>query len=237
MRERQTSNLDFFNGGVPAGTILQLELGRISDLLKKNKESDRKLAELAFIGATSQFEAFWKDSFASLLNISPSLLGRLKAAGADVRIDSELVLEFGEDFWHSVGFLVTEKMDFGSAQKINSAFSILFKITPFGKANKKTYDQILADRNLLVHHGGIYTTSYLKQNLPEYPNRAFMDTLVIDRNFVSERIAFFKKMAQKLIESSKKSMEALIQSGEIEIDKAGQKALSLYDWWDPDDHQ
>jgi hypothetical protein len=64
-----------------------------------------------------------------------------------------------------LGFLLAEKYDFGTPKRINALFNALLKITPFGREDAKRYAALLRDRNLLVHHGGVYTLAYLEQEL------------------------------------------------------------------------
>ncbi len=58
---------------------------------------------------------------------------------------------------HRLGSLVAEQFDFGAAKKINGLFLDLVAISPFSKDEEVRYTQLLNDRNLLVHHGGIVT--------------------------------------------------------------------------------
>ena len=60
---------------------------------------------------------------------------------------------------------IAEQFDFGSARAINGIFLDLIGISPFSKAEASKYDQLLNDRNLLVHHAGIYTVRYASQKL------------------------------------------------------------------------
>jgi hypothetical protein len=59
---------------------------------------------------------------------------------------------------------VAERYDFETPQSINSLYQHLLQITPFSTQERKRYEQILNDRNLLVHHGDISTMKYTKQS-------------------------------------------------------------------------
>lgn len=151
--------LEYFSGGVPTGEYFRMtldDLRRISTL-----ESDsigiNRLQEVCFIGLLSYFEAFCKDHFASLINLEPSLVMNLKANGQDVSVDASRVVFYVDEVDRRVGFILAEKYDFGTAQKINALFSALLKVTPFGTDEAKQYGILLRDRNLLVHHGGTFT--------------------------------------------------------------------------------
>ena len=65
--------------------------------------------------------------------------------------------------------ILSEKYDFGSSRTINSLFSDLLGVTPFSTKESKEYEEFLNDRNLLVHHGGIYTFKYHGQRLADKP--------------------------------------------------------------------
>jgi hypothetical protein len=109
------------------------------------------------------------------------LVGRLREKGHDTSVDSVTLIDLKEGASYQIGFLLCEKYDFGTAQKVNALYSALLKLTPFSKDEAATYARVLRDRNLLVHHGGTYTARYLAQLTGEAetdPARPFMDSLV-----------------------------------------------------------
>jgi hypothetical protein len=141
---------------------------------------------------------FCKDHFSSLINIEPSLVVNLKANGQNVDIDSTRVVIYGKTFEHRVGFVLAEKYDFGSSKKINSLFLSLLKVTPFGSSEVKKYDKFLPDRNLLVHHSGTFTLTYLEQS--DDPSHtlesdAFFNSRVITQDEVIAAIEFIETVA------------------------------------------
>src|SRR5689334_21847502 len=134
--------LDLFSGGVPTAPFFfgytlegleQLYLARADNL-------SGHLNELCVIGLVSYFEAFCKDHFASIINIEPSLLKNLSKHGQDISIDPTKALELGDALSCNIGFLIAEKYDFGTAQKINALYRALLMITPFSKDDMKIYD-------------------------------------------------------------------------------------------------
>jgi hypothetical protein len=236
MAAEQPLDLDFFAGGVPAGAIFQLNAREIKRLLaaKPEKAIGRTLEEVCFIGLVSFFEAFCRDCFASLINICPKLLVRLKSKNYDVSIDSLAALEMDSTLPYSIGFLVSERFDFGNSQKINALYSAVIGITPFSKDEMKTFDKVLADRNLLVHHGGIYTHSYFHQRiaLPSEKTHPFMDSLIVDTDYVTSKFDFLYGIAEKIVKASHVAITKQISSGELSVGIPAQGALKMFTWWD-----
>ncbi len=235
------STLDFFAGGVPAGAIFQLTAKEIKKLLnaKPPEALGNTLEEMCFIGLVSYFEAFCRDCFASLLNICPQLLQRLKAKSYDVNIDSIAALEMQDNLPFQIGCLVAERFDFGSTKKINALYTALVGITPFSKDEEKVYGTVLSDRNLLVHHGGIFTHSYFHQRIgiTIEKNRIFVDSLKIQADYVDARFTFLYGMAKKIVTACDKAMAAQIEAGDIVIESKATGALKMFSWWDEDDQK
>jgi hypothetical protein len=176
--------LDYFSGGVPTGEFFRMTLEDLSSFIDRSSEERgiSRLNEVCFIGLISYFEGFCKDHFASILNIEPTLLGNLAKRGHDVKIDPSDLLVFGNEWADRLGFLVAQKYDFGTAHKINGLYDSLLKAAPFSKDDACLYDDVLRDRNLLVHQGGTYTLSYLRQVRTSDPCRdAFRNSLVVTR--------------------------------------------------------
>jgi hypothetical protein len=166
--ESQPDWLEYFSGGVPTGLYFRMtldDLRKVSALQDGDSPGINRLQELCFIGLVSYFEAFCKDHFASLINLEPSLVANLKANGQDVSIDAAHVTLYADEIDRRLGFVLAEKYDFGTAQKINALFGALLKVTPFGRDEAKKYAGLLQDRNLLVHHGGTLTLTYLEQSV------------------------------------------------------------------------
>ena len=127
-------SLDFFSGGVPTGANfgLSLEIIRAISRMGDNHITDH-FQVLCLIGLLSYFEAFCKDHFASLINIEPSLIECLRRNGQETHIDAKYVSLFGANIDRTIGFILAEKYDFGTAQKINSLYMALIRISPFSK--------------------------------------------------------------------------------------------------------
>lgn len=192
--------LDFFAAGVPAGMVFEMSLDDLDHVigLAEVTEVDR-IAALCFIGAVSYFEAFCKDHAASVVNIAPGLIENLRQAGCDTRVDAQRALEFGSKYQSKVGCLLMETYDFGTAKRINAIYNTLLNITPFSKNEMKRYDEILRDRNLLVHHGGIYTSKYL-QELGDWRDRiadAYSHSLTVTPDTLRKTLTFLENAAKK----------------------------------------
>jgi hypothetical protein len=183
------------------------------------------------------FEAFCRDAFASLINIAPPLLGRLKEKNYDVSVDSLAALGMREALGYNVGFLVCERLDFGSARKINAMYSCLLGVTPFSKDEAAVFDEILSDRNLLVHHGGTYTHAYSRQCLGVAggETRTYFDSLKVDLQYVHGRFNFLYATAKKITHSCHLAMEGLVASGQLPLDEPAKAGLFMFNWWDDDD--
>jgi hypothetical protein len=236
----EPSSLDYFSGGVPTGATFRIIVGELRALSETSETNDpspgiNRIQELCFIGLMSYFEAFCKDHFASLINIEPSLILNLKRAGQSVEVDLSRVLLFGERVNLKMGFLVAEKFDFGTAQKINTLFLALLKLSPFSKDESKQYADLLADRNLLVHHGGTYTLTYLEQaraSQEEVKQHAYYNSHVKARKDVVEAIDFLEGIAKKMLGSSHSALVQHLADSQIEYSGERQKALEYILWWD-----
>lgn len=228
--------LECFTGGVPAGIIFQLNTERLYKLVEDadNGTADECMAEICFIALISYFEAFCKDHFASLINICPTLVDNLKQNGQDVTIDAGDVVAHEYDIIRKLGFVLAEKYNFSNARKINCLYVALLSITPFSKDKKEKYDNILADRNLLVHHGGAYTKKYMEQQFDSklMEKRVYMDSLVISKNKFEETLSILKEVALTLINTSKKTLEEYIKSIGLYQDNEFKKAVNFINWWD-----
>lgn len=213
---------DKFPGGVPPGVYFQIEIDDLTGLVSKNDKSKRinRVTHLAYIGLLSYFEAFCKDQFASLINICPELIISLKENQQDVNIDASEMLKYKNSIIQILGCLIAEKYNFGTAKKINALYNALLRITPFTKKDVNRFSNILKDRNLLVHHGGIYTTKYLNGETAFNVldgSRVFMDSLVITNDRFKEDAEFMKGITKKIIRTSHDALKrVLIEKGKLD---------------------
>lgn len=235
--ESQPDWLEYFSGGVPTGEYFRMtldDLRKVSALPDGDSPGINRLQELCFIGLVSYFEAFCKDHFASLINLEPSLVAKLKANGQDVSIDAVHVTLYADEIDRRLGFVLAEKYDFGTAQKINALFGALLKVTPFGRDEAKKYAGLLQDRNLLVHHGGTLTLTYLEQSmgLPVRLRReAFFNSRSPSREEVLAAITFIENIARKLLRASLDALIRYLADRGDSYSGERKKALDAIVWW------
>jgi hypothetical protein len=228
--------LDYFSGGVPTGEAFRGTLEDIAKICSKSETArgiDR-LSEICFVGVLSYFEAFCKDHAASVISIAPELIERLRKAGHTVSIDALKATQLGEQLTAKLGFLIFESYDFGGARKINSIYDCLLKITPFSKDEIGRYEDMLRDRNLIVHHGSVFTTRYLEQSKSHQKSGledAFTNSLIVDRKLVSEQIEFISGIARKIMFASHTALESHVAGASQSLDPERRKALDWFKWW------
>ena len=190
-----------------------------------------KTVELCFIGLVAYFEAFCKDQIASIINICPSLLLQLKKSGRDVLIDVAHLVLFEGDLELALGPMLSEKYDFGTAKQVNSHYQALLKITPFSKDEAEKYDQILNDRNLLIHHGGTYTIKYAEQNLnlrgKPIKHQAYRDSLELTEDDYFDASFLVVKIATKIANISQKALTAFVSKNKIKLTEDQNDALQM----------
>lgn len=228
--------LEYFVGGVPAGTIFQLNVKSLHEAIETTDESKAKktLAEICFIALIAHFEAFCKDHFASLINICPRLVLVLEKKGQNVLINSCNLIDIKGDVLNHLGFILAEGLDFGNARKINSIYAALLSVAPFSKNEQQKYNNILNDRNLLIHHGGVFTRKYARSRLEDKMDkkRVYFDSLVISKRYFEDTTSFLEKIACKLINATKKSLEKFVGDNTLKQDEQLRKAIFFLNWWD-----
>ncbi|MEA3431236.1 MAG: hypothetical protein U9R01_00945 [candidate division WOR-3 bacterium] len=231
--------LDFFAAGVPPGAIFQMDI----DSLKEISGSERlslnanKIYEICLIALVAYFESFCKNEFSSLINICPNILENFCKHRRDVTINIEDYLSLGISLRFKLGFVLSEKYDFGSAKKINSLYNDLISISPFSKKEIISYDHLLNDRNLLVHHGGIVTMKYKKQNKREElsSKSTFFDSLVISKNDFQRWMEFLEEIVIKIVNECHNALSNYISENKILLTSAEKEALEYlgtYDFFD-----
>ena len=127
---------EYFTGAIPASVVFTGNVSSLREIIGSLNEANdtiNKTAEVCFIGLVAYFEAFFKDHFASLINICPELLKELKNKRQDVTIDAADLLVLEDDLKHKLGFLLAERYDFGTAKHINSLYHSILLVTPFLK--------------------------------------------------------------------------------------------------------
>ena len=183
--EEEQSALDFFAGGVPPLEIFRMHLDSIAEMLfVPVVGNDSTVLELAFIGVVSYTEAFFKDHFASVLNIFPEKAVVLRDCGRGVAVDLADLLGLDDPLHSKFGFLLSERFNFSTPREINALYKDLLLITPFSKDKVPAFEKVLATRNLLVHHGGILTTQFNRNVPAPVRERTYFDSVSITKKEV-----------------------------------------------------
>jgi hypothetical protein len=188
------------------------------------------VCELCVIGLSAYFEAFCKDQFSAIVNITPQTLSAFSDA-RECRIPVKHLVHALPDISNRLGFVVAEEYDFGSAKLINGLFYDLLKITPFSKVEMASYSEFLNDRNLLVHHGGVYTLKYAAHKFPpsDIKDNANYNSLTVGKKDVETWGNFLFQLARKVAKASQKGLLTFAELNHIEFDveaKQGVNALA-----------
>jgi len=221
---------ELFVAGLTPFELFKLHVEQLRDIVQQNDDLEvdgsflsNAAVEVCLIGLVSFFEAFCKHHFAAVINICPSLLDQFseKRAQASVKLkDISLLLKNLED---QIGFVVAEQFDFGSAKAINGIFSDLIGISPFSKIEASRFDQLLNDRNLLVHHAGIYTIRYAGQKLSkkDLPGNLFQNSITVVRPTYFKWEKFLVGMVIKMTRATTVALRKHAQNdGSVSPEKA-----------------
>lgn len=233
MKEIEKLFLDYYTGGVPPGILFSMNLEQLKNITKGidwAKSSTTK-AEICFIGLIAYFEAFFKDQFAAIININPALVNKLKNNNYDISVNVSDIIKYRINDPEKFGFILAEKYEFGDAKKINNLYNTILNITPFSKDEKEEYDLILNDRNLIVHHGGIYTTKYSDQVFikKEIKERVFFDSLVITKERLNHYYKFCENIFRKTMKATSSKLIEVMKENTIPINATMQVAIDSLD--------
>lgn len=220
--------LDFFSGGVPALDYFLLQVKELRKIADASPEEMgiNVTAELCVIGLAAYFEAFCKNEFAAVINICPETLDGF-ALKRECKVSARSLLHIVSGPRSRLGFLIAEEYDFGSAKTINGLFQDLLSITPFSKGGAKRYGEFLNDRNLLVHHGGIYTAKYSGQRFERRSigPRVYFDSLVVKKTNVHQWSDFITDEATKMGNATRTALSAFVVSNKIRCDAKKKMAI------------
>ena len=227
--------LDYFTRGVPPFVVLKLEVGKIDDLVRSSeKKLQNKAAEMGLIGLCAYFEAFCKDLFSANANICPRILSNFTARRAHVSVEIDELLNFVDKAETKLGHLLAEKYDFGSAKAINSHYLDLLGITRFSKTESKKYSDLLNDRNLLVHHGGVYTIKYAKQRFEKQDvgKMVHWHSLVVSKERYLNWSSFIRRVAAKMAFAAHRTLERFVSAEAVVLNEEQKKAIWYLVWDD-----
>jgi hypothetical protein len=135
--------------------------------------------------------------------------------------------------YKKLGFVVSEKFDFGSAKKINSLYLSLLKVSPFSKDDSKLFDKLLTDRNLVVHHGSNYTLSYLEQTKVASIENAYWNCLIVDQDYFCNSFKFIEKISIKLANSVSTALHNRFTAEDLHPTQIQIEATAALALWGP----
>jgi hypothetical protein len=229
---------DYFISAVPPRLTFELGLDELVALVNAHEEADTSMsnttAQVCLIGLAAHFEAFCKGLFAAVVNICPDLLADF-CETRNVTIDIRLLLKVKDSFDYRLGSLLAEEYDFGSAKTINSLFFDLIHITAFSKDNQKKYAEFLNDRNLLVHHGGVFTFRYEGQRFATKEggprkNRVHLDSLIIRKKEFNHWAKFLDALSDKMATAVHRTTTKLVSEKGFKLGPQRKHALEALIW-------
>jgi hypothetical protein len=227
------NSLDYFIAGVPALGFFEIQADHLAELVRSPKKGNlsrlNQVAEVALIGLCAYFEAFCKAHFASLINICPETLRNLVERRKTATVNLKHIVTIRGEVVIKLGNLISEEYDFGSAKEINGLYQDLLRITPFSANEAKKYSHFLSDRNLLVHHGGVFTYNYSSQRFAHHtaPGLPHWDSLVIGQSEFDHWNAFVVKMATKIATTSQSALEGFIARENLTTNPEQTKAIGM----------
>lgn len=230
-RKPRVLALEYFVAGLPPLLFFEHNLDELDGILGKQHLGHAPLdalSALGLIGLAAYFEAFCKDLFAALVNICPELLEQ-SARFRDCAFTLAEVLHLIEGSQHRIGSILSEHYDWGSAHSVNGLFCDLLKVSPFSKDEAKKYGEFLSDRNLLVHHGGVYTFKYAGQKFAKKDLRRTVhwQSLTVRKADVSTWVKFLHDIAKKASLATHKALAEFVNTNDVGLGKERARALKL----------
>jgi hypothetical protein len=230
-RKPRVLALEYFVAGLPPLLFFEHNLDELDGILGKHHLGDAPLdalSALGLIGLAAYFEAFCKDLFAALVNICPELLDQ-SARFRDCAFTLAEVRHLIEGSQHRTGSILSEHYDWGSAHSVNGLFCDLLRVSPFSKDEAKRYGEFLGDRNLLVHHGGVYTFKYAGQKFAKKDLRRTVhwQSLTVRKVDVSTWVECLHDIAKKASLATHKALAQFVNANDVELGKERTRALKL----------
>lgn len=234
-------NLKHYAGHVPTGRVFKLHFDEIVDLVESSHDPDYTSninAQISLIALIAYFEAFCKNNFASIINICPELIENFLVKRKEITINLKDLILFDYDVKNKIGFIISEKYDFGSAKCINNLYNDLLSISPFTKKEISTFDALLNDRNLLVHHGGIYTLKYGHQKLESgiAKNEIYAQSVRIRKGDFLKSAEFIEKVVLKILDCCNTALIDYISKNKIILSTEQEKSLLSFKRYENNDY-
>jgi hypothetical protein len=198
---------EFFDGGVSPIEAFKTDCEALLALQESSAFGEHDASFLivatppiAFVSLVAFAEGFFKSTFGAIGNMSPTALMQFVDKRRDVSIPLDDLLLLKDRLEHRIGSLAAERLDFGSAKKINANFLDLLSVTPFSTTDVQTYESALSIRNQLVHHGGIITARYFRQQRSADSTTAdiYWGSVEVTQRTVIDAITFLQTTAAKL---------------------------------------
>ena len=221
--------LDYFVAYVPAGAVFSVRVDQLRALAAKHAPGP--IFEICLVALVAYFEAFCKDQFAAVINLCPKTLDKFtkKKKRKGLAVELSELLPFVGEVDSRLGFLLSDRrdFDFGRPDGINNLYHDLLGITPFSKDQAQKYDRLLDERNLLVHHGGVFTVKHVKRYFPEHDvaSVANADSVEVTPESLQDSIGFLEGIAKKVVLRSHHALEKFVLENEIELDSERKEAL------------
>ncbi len=239
LRYPRESWADYFVGWVPAGMILKMNLDNLAELIKSRARVENRVNasdtafELSLIGAVAYLECFFRDQWASVVNICPRLLYCLEERGRQIRISPLALFELNTHPLRQLGSAVSEQFDFGTARAVNSAYKDLLGITPIGKRDSTKLDSLLHDRNLLVHYGGVFRFQHKNPGfIASGARRRYADSVIVTAPTALKVCGFMAALAQKTMDASASAAHHLMEQMRVHLTREGRKAFDFLTVWE-----
>ncbi|MDQ1638751.1 MAG: hypothetical protein QOF62_2090 [Pyrinomonadaceae bacterium] len=230
---------DYFAGAVPAGVIFDMQVYDMRSVARMRPPEgdlrDTPFAELCLIGLVAYFEGFCKNHFASIINICPQLLRELQTRGRDISVSAFHLLDAGDPILPKLGYLVAEGFDFGTAKAINGMYCDLLRVTPFSKDEMARFAEILDDRNLLVHHGGIFGPRYARERFIKREtglSRLFLDSLVVTTDQLEAAATFLHSISMKVRTATESALSSYVRERRLKLSRGAREAVESLGWAD-----
>lgn len=228
MREKS----EYFIGELAPFIRFELEYHSLFNLVESNKQNHfykdvNPAGEVALIGLLAYFEAFCKHQFAAILNIFPTLLRGFCSKRPNQSIDLDSLLTVKGNIEDNIGFIISEKYDFGSAKNINRLYHDLLGITILSKSESRKLDLAIYKRNLLVHHAGVYTLKYLKEHLLEKSvlHEVYKKALKIDTEDFHEIGHFIFELSCKINRVTLQKLKNELDHNAVQLNEIKSEAI------------
>jgi hypothetical protein len=104
-------------------------------------------------------------------------------------------------------------------------------ITPFSSSEGHEHEKYRADRNLLVHGGGIISQRHEKagRTLPSAAkSRVYFDYLAVTPDIYAARSDFILRIATKLIDSTTKTLHGALEKQSVRLSPDASRELPRF---------